>query len=476
MKNFKRITALVLAAAGMTALCACGDKKGGSDEIDTLVWCLPANDISDKEAVIEEINKITVPEIGAKVEIQEYDFGTYTEKMRMKMASGDDTYDLMFVGYLNNYNDAVKNGVLAPLNKLMEENAPELKSAIDGYVWTDAIKENGEIYAVPNTQIMSTQYSFGILKSLAEKYGWTKTEIEKPEELEEFLAKVKENEPNIYPYRPNYGLTMWITRYTSLAGGAVFDEESDDNTVKIARETPEYLQGVDTIRDWFKKGYIRQDIASVGDDNTDFNANRYAVYNSTWKPGQETIYPNYMYVKIGTPRISNGASLSTMTGISHKSKHKEKAIKLIYLMNTNKELYNLMSLGIKDKHYTVDESTGKYTPIEDSGYAISGWVIGNQFNALIAYNQDDDVWEQTQKLNRESQESRIRGFSYSNANVKPELSSISAVTGEYGAANNGTMDKSEYWDKMVKRLKDVGEDKVLADTQKQIDEFFKEKK
>ena len=71
---------------------------------------------------------------------------------------------------------------------------------------------------------------------------------------------------------------MWTTRYTGLAGGTVIDEESEDNTLKFMRETPEYLQGVDTMRDWFKKGYIRQDVASVGDDNTDFNANRYAVY------------------------------------------------------------------------------------------------------------------------------------------------------------------------------------------------------
>ena len=70
-------------------------------------------------------------------------------------------------------------------------------------------------------------------------------------------------------------------------------------------------------------------------------------YNSTWKPGQETLYPDYMYVKIGNPRIDNGASLSTMTGINYKSKNKDKAIKLISLVNTNKELYNLMSLGIK---------------------------------------------------------------------------------------------------------------------------------
>ena len=472
MKRYRKIMALILAAASMCVFGGCENTK--SSDTDTLVWCLPANDISDKTAVLDEVNKITVPKIGAKVKIQEYDFGTYTEKMRMKMASADSTYDLMFVGYLNSYNEAVKNGVLEPLNKLIEKNAPELKKAIDDYVWVDAVQDDGEIYAVPNTQIMSTQYSFGILKSLAEKYGWTKTEVEKPEELEEFLATVKANEPDIYPYRPNYGLAMWTTKYSQIAGGVCIDEEGPDN-VELLRNTPEYQQGIATVRDWFKKGYIRSDVASVGDDNTDFNANRYAVYNSTWKPGQETIYPSYTYVKIGTPRIGNGASLSTMTGINYKSKNKEKAIKLISLMNTDKELYNLMSLGIKDKHYTLGEN-GKYTPIEDSGYGISGWIIGNQFNALVAYNQDDDVWEQTRKLNKESKSSKLRGFKYDSSKVKPELSSISAVTGEYGAMSNGTRDKDEYWGKMEARLKEVGEDKVIKDTKEQVKEFLENKK
>lgn len=475
MNNLKRVLSLSIAAAIMGTLCACGENKKSEDDVVTLTWCLPSNDLSDKEAVIEEINKITVPEIGAKVAIQEYDYGTYTEKMRMKMASNDDTYDLMFVGYLNSYNDAVKNGVLAPLNELIDEYAPELRDAIDDYVWTDAVREDGEIYAVPNTQIMAMQYSFGILKTLAEKYNWTKTEIESPEELEEFLAAVKENEPDIYPYRPNYGITMWTYMYTGLAGGTAISENDDSKDVVFLRNIKEYQQGVDTLRDWYNKGYIRKDVASVGDDNTDFNALRYAVYNSTWKPGQETLYPDYMYVKIGNPLIKNGASLSTMTGINYKSKNKDKAIKLISLVNTNKELFNLMSLGIKDKHYTIDE-TGKYKAVEDCGYGIAGWVIGNQFNALVAYNQDEDVWEQTKKLNLEAKNSKIRGFIYDDSKVKAELSSISAVSGEYGASGNGSMDKSEYWDKMETRLKSVGEDKVLVDVQSQIDAFFAEKK
>ncbi len=472
MNKFQKITAMLLAITSVMTVSSCGQKK--EDEIATLTWCLPANDLRDKDAVVEEINKITVPEIGAKVNIQEYDFGTYTEKMRMKMASGDDTYDILFVGYLNNYHSAVDNGVLEPLSKLIDKSAPELKDAVPGYVWKDAVCEDDEVYAVPNAQIMATQYSFGIQKKLAEKYGWTKTEISSPEELEPFLKQIKENEPSIYPYRPNYGLNMWLTNYTAIAGGVAINEDTASDEVVFIRNTEEYQRGIDTLRDWFLKGYIRKDAASVSDDNTDFNQLRYAVYNSTWKPGQETLYPDYMYVKIGTPRIANGASLSTMNGINRLSKNKEKAIKLISLINTNKNLYNLMSLGIEGKHYTLDEN-GKYKPIDDSGYGISGWVIGNQFNALVAYNQDDDVWEQTNELNAKSKESKLRGFDFDPDPVKSENMAISGVSGEYTAMNNGTRDKSEYWDDMNARLKTAGEDKVLEEVQKQVNAFLAER-
>ena len=182
-----------------------------------------------------------------------------------------------------------------------------------------------------------------------------------------------------------------------------------------------------------------------------------------------------MYVKIGKPVIKSGASLSAMTGINYMSEKQEKAIKLISLVNTDAELYNLMSLGIKDKHYTIDEA-GKYKPIEDSGYNISHWVIGKQFNALVAYNQDDDIWEQTEKLNLESKGSKLRGFSFDNTNVKSELSAISAVVGEYTAANNGSRDKSEYWDIMNDRLEKAGESKVLEEMQNQINTFLSQSK
>ena len=468
MKKFNKIISAFMTVILFAGISGCGEK---SEDVDTLVWYIPSSELTDKAAVMEEINKITVPAIGAKVQFETIDFSSYGEKMRMKMASGDDSYDIMFVGYLSSYTEAVKNEVLEPLTDLINEYAPELKESIDEYIWEGA-EYDGEIYAVPNVQIEATQYCYGIQTSLAEKYGWTKEEIESPEEIEEFLAKIAEGEPDIYPYRTNYGITMWTApNYEDIAGGVAIPVNKDSKEAVILMETPEYQQGIKTLRDWYEKGYIRNDVASVGDDSTDFNANRYAVNSFTWKPGMGLQYPDYTFVKIGEPMLKNGSIQATMTGINYKSKNKEKAIQLIALMNTNKELYNLASIGIEGKHYTLNED-GKYSAIKDSGYGISAWVIGNQFNALINENQDATVWEETKKMNDESAKSPILGFRFDDSNIKTELSSISAISGEYSALSNGSRDYTEFWDEMISRYNSVGLQKVKDEVQKQLDNFF----
>ena len=472
--NTKKIISLIMCTAIAGGLCSCGGNK--ETKVDTLTWYLPTNNnLTAKAEVEEEINKITVPEIGAKVNIETIDMGAYGEKMRMKMAAGDTDFDLMFVGYLSSYAEGISNEVLAPLTELIDKNAPELWDAIDDYIWDD-VKYKDEIYAVPNVQIEAVQFAYGIQKSLAEKYGFDKESIEAPEELEDFLAKVKAGEPDIYPYRTNYGNVMWTgNNYEEVAGGMVLPTEGDSTELIYSYDTPEYQQSLKTLRDWYLKGYIRKDVASVTDDDTDFKAKRYGVFSVTWKPGIESIYPDYHFVKVGKALVKNGGTRATMIGINHKSKNKEKAVKLISLVNTNKELYNLISLGIKDKNYTVN-ADGKYSEIKDSGYGIQAWMVGNQFNALINENQDDDVWAKTKEFNDSAAKSRIAGFWFSDKNIKPQITALGTIGSEYSALANGSRDSEEIFKEMMQRYEDAGLEDVKNDIQKQIDEFFASKK
>ena len=85
--KMKKIVSMAACLAMVGGLCSCSENK--VNKTDTLTWYVPSNELTDKAAVMEEINKITEPKIGVRVDIQTIDVGAYGEKMRMKMASGE---------------------------------------------------------------------------------------------------------------------------------------------------------------------------------------------------------------------------------------------------------------------------------------------------------------------------------------------------------------------------------------------------
>ena len=118
----------------------------------------------------------------------------------------------------------------------------------------------------------------------------------------------------------------------------------------------------------------------------------------------------------------------------------------------------------------------KYTEIKDSGYGIDGWKIGNQFNQLVHENQDNNVWEQTKKLNDEANKSKLLGFWFDDSKVKAQISAIASISGEYGALSNGSRDSTEFLDEMIRRYKEAGMEEIKAEADRQLSEFLSKNK
>jgi putative aldouronate transport system substrate-binding protein len=71
----------------------------------------------------------------------------------------------------------------------------------------------------------------------------------------------------------------------------------------------------------------------------------------------------------------------------------------------------------------------------------------------------------------------VLGFAFVQDNVKTEMSQITNVTSEmYLPLIEGMADVDVALPKLQKSLKDAGIDKVIAEAQKQIDEWAKTKK
>lgn len=471
----KKILCLIIAVATVFAVAGCGDKTRG--ETETVTWLFPGSAQADLARISDAVNKITEEKINAKIDIQIIDTSSYSEKMKMNMTSGVD-YDLCFCGFVNNYSDAVRNGGLMNITDLVKKTG--IYDMLPDYAW-QAATVDGKIYGVPNMQIMAMASAISIRKDLADKYNLDISSIKSIDDIEPFLEQVKNGESNIYPYRPNFGVIPWYTsKYEEISTGVALKKGASTETELVyTQELPEYRHGAEQLWNWYQKGYIRKDALSIGDDSADYNAGKYAVSSEVYKPGAEaaslarTGIEHYV-VPIEEPYMTRSRATATMAAVGINSKHPEKAVEFIKLLNDDKELYNLISFGIKDIDYKQDED-GRIELIKNSGYNNLGdsWKFGNTSNSLILNTQELNVWEETERINNESEKSTILGFTFDkNSNVKTQISNVASLTSEYEVINRGVKDPNTYMEEYLRKLKEAGIEKIYEEIQAQLKEYF----
>lgn len=475
----KKVIALILAVCMVLPFTGCGKKKQTAGGVPTLVWLMWGDKQSDNDAVMAKANEITVPAIGAKIQIQYIDQGAYSERMKMNMASGTDSYDLCFTGFINGYSSAAQKGGLLDITEYIEK-MPDLKKSIPDYLW-DSVTLDGKIYAVPNQQVFANSSSVNIKKDLADEYGLDVDKIVYMEDLEPFLKWVKETHPEVYPFRTTAVIGNYKGRIEKegIATGISVTIEDGKTIAKKDMDFKDFETYPRLMSEWFKKGYIRKDVAAVMEDDQDYKAGKYAVSMTTWKPGiAQSIYASKGYEvyskQMTRGRLSGLIGSSTMIGVNRNSKHPEEAVKFIELINTNKDLYNLICFGIEGKHYNVVND--RVVINKEGGYApLEAWKFGNQFNALLMEGQYDSIWEDTKKFNDEALKYDTIGFSFDNTNVRTEYAQVQKVNDKYNLMNKGVENIDEYIEGYRKEMKMAGIDKVYEELNKQLKDFQSKK-
>ncbi len=475
----KKIISLLLAGGMLFSLVGCG-KKGAevSDgDIPTLTWILPSQAQSDVASVQDALNEIFVEEVGAKVELQFIEESAFKEKMKMKMASGED-FDMCFTGYVNNYETAAKNGGILDITDYIDQ-VEGLREAIPDYSW-ECSTINGRIYGVPNLQIACSTTSAIEYTDISDKYDFDFSKVKNMNDLEPYFEMIKKDDPGAYPYLPAYGVNPWYTgKYLTIGTKMLafpLDGKSSDELCYMW-ETEEWKKGVNTLWDWYQKGYIRPDILSSVDDTTDRKSGRIAVDTDLWKPGVEISWKtNYgrdnKFWPIQDSILTRSNATSTMVSLGLSCKDPIKALKIVKLTHTDPRVVNLLTFGIEGKHYNLVNN--RVEPIEGSGYDQKSkrWKFGNSFLGHLVPGEEDDVMEQTKKVNEEAVKPTTLKFSFDTDPVKTEISNISSILTEYEAYNKGAVDPATYMDEFVKKLKEAGIERVYDEAKKQLDEYF----
>ncbi|WP_168122461.1 ABC transporter substrate-binding protein [Paenibacillus sp. HB172176] len=443
------------------------------------------------DAVFAEMNKILKEKINTTVEfIKVPNNGDYTQKMTI-MVNAREEFDLAFTSpyYLNYFEHATK-GSFVDLTELLPKYAPGTYASMKPEIW-DAARVDGKIYASINQQIFARQSGFNINKALADKYSFDPTSVKKLADLIPFLEKVKAGEPaeetdqlyNAQLKNQVFSYFFPSFEWENIGGidvPGVAKSMEEHPQVFNEYDTPEFKDFVLTLSEFQKKGLIAKDALT----RPTFDAAKYAAAPvATLMPGIEqsvarTYKAEQYIIPLGDPLLTSPNAIATMTAISSTSKHPERALMVIELLNTDKELYNLMVWGIEGVDYKKI-GDNRIESLEGSQYGPApAWMYGNQFNSFVSGTQPDDVWEQTKALNESAKMSKLFGFSFDPDSVKAEAANCSAIVNEYKAAFNTGMfgdDTEKKYNEFLAKLKTAGVEKVIAEKQRQIDEFMASK-
>jgi len=513
MKNTKKYisTLLILCLAATFVLSGCGgqsksetknqdnertDSAVTTEKTETqeqpveLIFYYPNTVSEDDQLVNDAVNEILKKTINATIKMNVVDWGSYTDKMNLVIAS-QEKFDICFTSsWANPPTQRILNGAYAQIDNLFQY-APKLKEVVPAHLWNVATYK-GKIYAVPNYQNNAMSIAYYIQKKFVDKYNFDLNSVpreaglETLEALEPLMEKIKSGEPGIYPLR-KAGYSFGDDPDRPNADKPV---GLDTDVINVDPDTGKAYNLIDTewnrkvlekTRDLYLKGYIRKDVASVTDDNADLSNNKYAMFLSLWAPGKEAEVSNqynneYVAVVCSKTKLPANAGSETMLAISRTSEHPDKAIQFIQELWTNPDVKNTIIFGIEDVHYKkIADNQIEF--IEGSKYQqnCARWEMGTVFNSYLIKGEDPNVFQQLQEMEENAVPSKLAGFTFDPTNVKTEIAQLNAVFKEYVSLATGAIDPDSFLPKILEKMENAGIQKVLEEVDKQYADWLSTK-
>ncbi|OBR63724.1 ABC transporter substrate-binding protein [Paenibacillus oryzae] len=466
-----------------------GDKGEAVGELKphklTLVY--PGSPQNDEAVVEEALNKLLTEKINATIDLMPIDWGAWDDKINL-MIAGRDEVDIYFTAQWNGHANNVSKGAFIELNDLLDQYGQGIKDSLDP-AFLEGAKINGKNYGVPTNKELASAGGLVYRKDVADELGIDMSNVKGPEDLAAVYAVVKEKRPDLTPLYSNGGVfnAHYFGNYDFLGDGTIpgaILKDSTDTTVQAVEDMDRYKDYLKLAREFFTKGYINADAATTQVAPQDaWNAGIVFSTIEPMKPGKADEIanaagmPGKMAQIIMTEKtVATSETAGSMLGISSTSKDPARAMMFINLLHTDKEINNLLNFGIEDVHYTRNGEI--ITPTDKSGdYAPgSAWMFGSQFLNYVWNTEAPDKWEQFKAFNEGAISSPGLGFVFNSEPVKSEVGALANVIKQFQkAVETGSVDPEQGLKDYLKALEEAGLAKVIAEKQKQFDEFLKTK-
>ncbi|WNS44092.1 ABC transporter substrate-binding protein [Paenibacillus sp. MMS20-IR301] len=471
------LTALVTLSMALSA-CTGNDNTANTNSSDDpveLIWYTIGTPQKDLNRVLEEINKYTLDKIGATLDVKLIDFGDYTQKMQVMVASGEPMDILFTSSWAFDYVQNSRKGAFLQLDDLLKNQGKGIVDAINP-AFMEGSKVDGHNYAIPANKELPAQEVFRFNKELLDKYNLDLSSVKTMADLEPLLKTIKENEPEVTPYAmvKDFMPVMPFDYVIEKMPMAVYMDTSDYKVVNIF-ETPEMKEALQTVRKFYLAGYISPEVATSTSVDDLYKAGKWFTDRAATQPLADNLWSvSYGYPVISTPAsqpyIYNWSVMGSMQAISANSEHPEQAMEFLNLLNTDPVLRNMMDSGIEGVHYEKISSNMIRNLPEAKNYDMATFSLGNIMINYLNEGDPENKWEQFKQFNDSGIPAPLLGFNFDTSKITNEIAAVQNVKEEFWAPlMTGSVDPDQYLDKANEKFKAAGLDTIIAEAQTQLD-------
>ncbi|WP_018756888.1 ABC transporter substrate-binding protein [Paenibacillus terrigena] len=474
-----------------------------TEEPVELTFYIANSPVKDMDRILEAANKIIKEKINATLKLVVTDWSAYPQKMNLMISSGE-SFDLAFSGSFGelNYFQNASKGAYLDITDLLDKYAPVSKSRVPESIW-QGVKVNGKIYGSINYQVWGMAGAKGVQlrKDFVDKYHFDWKSAKTWNDLTPFLDAVKKGEPGIIPWEYSNQADNFADMPILYGMDSVGDNKIpgwirvNDKDIKVFNqyETQEYKDYLKTFRNWYVNGYIKKDAATMKDYLPDRKAKRIAaLYANPYPdlvdmpelgvqsfmshaPAEDKVYS--VSKRFTEPFIPANSPSTAVVVVGANSKHPEKAVELIELLNTDDALFHLIAFGEEGKDYKKIGDK-QIEMIKDMyNFNWSEWEIGQSYGRML-WDQNANVETQEKMLkmiyeaDKTATVSPVMGFVFNSETVKTQIANVDATLKEYlYTLDSGSVDPDKYYAEFLDKLKKAGADDIIAEKQKQIDEW-----
>jgi putative aldouronate transport system substrate-binding protein len=497
MRLWKKVMACGLIGAMTVSLAACGNGNKSSDssgeKYTKIVYSYVSfNNIPEDLSEVEEaINVITREKIGVEVDLMPLSIANYSQQVSLAMQGGEQI-DLFHS--LGDFSQYVAKNQAYDVTNIIDGNAKETVESV-GETMMKATTQNGKIYGIPANKGVALAPNLVYRQDIMDELGIDASTIKSLDDVTAVFEKVKEKYPDmtaLAPVNPGdtgivqtlYGVDYLTDDYFYPKGVLL----GDSTTVEDLYQTDMFKDAMNLVRDWYEKGYILKDAATTTSSSTELISAGTAFsymgsYGGTSKDVANQISAQtgkkLGAIRVGEPYLGTSSVNAITWMVASTSKHPEEALKFLNLTYTDPDVVNLIIYGIEGRDYVkVDDTTVKWPEGKDANTVpytaqLSCGIVGNQFIQYTLEGTDKESLKVMEEENKTAATSKAFGFIFDSSPVKNEYTSVLNIINQYlPGLRCGSLDPQTELPKFVDKLQEAGMDKIIAEKQKQLDDWL----